>query len=191
MAWVIKKIVTYHPMLFPRTVSETKYQAVVDGMIKEISIQDYAGKYIVVVFYPLDFTFVCPTEINRFSELHKEFKDRDAVVLLVSCDSVYSHLQWSMTPRECNGVQGVYWPMVSDMKRGLCQQFGLFDEENGFSMRSTVILGKDLSVKHLSANFHAIGRSVKEVLRLLDAIAFNDEHGEICVVEWNKNNKEC
>lgn len=176
-------------MLFPKEISEVKYQTLVDGEIREISIQDYKGKYVVLVFYPMDFTFVCPTEINRFSDLHDEFSKRNAVVLFVSCDSIYSHIQWASVPRECNGVKGVAWPMVSDAKRKLCTQFKLFDEENCFSMRSTVILGTDLSVKHLSANFHAIGRSARENLRLIDAIIFNDENGEICPVEWNKEDE--
>lgn len=175
--------------MFPKKISDCKYKAFVDGEIREVSLQDYAGRYVVLVFYPLDFTFVCPTEINRISDLKEEFQKRNAVVLLVSCDSVYTHKAWSLTPRGSNGIEGVAWPMVWDARRELCNQFGMFDDESGHPMRGTVILSKDLSVKHVSANYHAIGRSVDEILRMLDALAFNDEHGEICPVEWKKDNK--
>lgn len=177
-------------MLFPKSISNTRYQAFVDGKVQDVSIHDYKGKYVVLVFYPMDFTFVCPTELNKFSDLHGEFTKRDAVVLLVSCDSVYSHMQWAAISREANGVMGVSWPMVSDMKRTLCREFKIFDEDNCFSMRASIILGRDLTVKHLSANFHPIGRSATEILRLIDAITFNDEYGEVCPIDWAKENNK-
>ncbi|CAD26263.1 THIOREDOXIN PEROXIDASE (THIOL-SPECIFIC ANTIOXIDANT PROTEIN) [Encephalitozoon cuniculi GB-M1] len=176
--------------MFPKTLTDSKYKAFVDGEIKEISLQDYIGKYVVLAFYPLDFTFVCPTEINRFSDLKGAFLRRNAVVLLISCDSVYTHKAWASIPREQNGVLGTAWPMVWDAKRELCNQFGLYDEENGHPMRSTVILAKDLSVRHISSNYHAIGRSVDEIIRLIDAITFNDENGDICPAEWRSENKD-
>ncbi|ADM11252.1 thioredoxin peroxidase [Encephalitozoon intestinalis ATCC 50506] len=173
-------------MKFPKVLTSNKYKALVDGEIKEISLEDYRGKYVVIVFYPLDFTFVCPTEVNRFCDLKEEFLKRNALVLFVSCDSVYSHRAWASISRENGGILGVSWPMIWDMKRELCNQFEMFDEENGHPMRGTVILSKDLDVKHLSINYHAVGRSVSEILRLIDAITFNDENGEICPVEWKK-----
>ncbi|AFN82729.1 thioredoxin peroxidase [Encephalitozoon romaleae SJ-2008] len=175
--------------MFSKVLSDSKYKAFVDGEIKEISLQDYKGKYVVVVFYPLDFTFVCPTEINRLSDLKEEFLKRNAVVLLVSCDSVYTHKAWASIPREKGGVLGVSWPMIWDAKRELCSQFSMFDEENGHPMRGTVLLSKDLSARHMSVNYPAIGRSVDEILRLIDALAFNEENGEICPVEWRKDVK--
>lgn len=172
-------------MLFPETINDRQYKALVNGEIKDVSIHDFRGKYVVLVFYPFDFTFVCPTEVNRFSDLHDEFVKRDACVLLISCDSVYSHMKWASISRDNGGIAGTTWPMISDIGRDLSKEFNLFDDANQCSMRGTVILGKALDVKHISANILAVGRSAIEILRLVDAIKFNDENGEVCPVEWN------
>ncbi|AFM98007.1 peroxiredoxin [Encephalitozoon hellem ATCC 50504] len=176
-------------MILSKVLDNTEYDAFADGEIKKVSLQDYKGKYVVIVFYPLDFTFVCPTEINMFSDLKEEFLKRDAAVLFVSCDSVFVHKAWASTPRDKRGISGVAWPMVADLKRKLCNQFGMFDEESGHPMRGTVILSKDQIVKHMSVNSHEVGRSVEEILRLIDAFTFSEENGEVCPVEWRKKVK--
>jgi alkyl hydroperoxide reductase subunit AhpC len=174
-------------MCFPRTIAGCQEHQAYDPVsctIKNIRLDQLEARVLVLVFYPLDFTFVCPTELNMISDRSKEFEDRDAVVLFVSTDSPYAHQQWAQTPRDKGGVQGVKWTMVSDMKRELSGHLGLFDEEKGTVRRATVIVGRSLEIKHLSMNHDPIGRSVTEILRLVDAIIFNEDNGEICPAEW-------
>ncbi|KAH9411739.1 putative thioredoxin peroxidase [Ordospora pajunii] len=172
-------------MAFPKVAGDKKYRAFVDGEIKEVSIGGHDG-CVVLVFYPLDFTFVCPTELNRFSDLKDEFVKRGATVLFVSCDSVYTHKAWAQVPRENGGVMGVSWPMIWDERGDLSRHMWMYDADSGHPMRGTVILSKTLDVKHMSVNHAEIGRSVDEILRLIDAISFNEEFGEVCFVDWKK-----
>lgn len=171
-------------MLFPAKIEDHEYDCVINKDFKKIRLSDIKTKYIVLIFYPLDFTFVCPTEILRFSEMHDEFRKQDATVLYASADSKYSHLAWIQRKREDGGLGDIEWPIVSDITHKLSSQFNLFNEANGTVMRSTVILNRDLEVLHISANIDPVGRSSIEVLRLLKAIEYNATHGEVCFVDF-------
>lgn len=173
-------------MLFPEKVEDYEYECVIDGKLSSIKLSSIKSKYIVIIFYPLDFSFVCPTEIIKFSLLHDDFKDLGATVVFASADSKYSHLNWIWKDKEDGGLGEVKWPMISDINRKLSSQFNLFNEETGTVMRSTVILDRDMKVLHISANIDPIGRSTKEVLRLLKALNSYAEKGEVCMIDFGE-----
>lgn len=173
-------------MLFPQKVDDLEYDCVIGEEFKRIRLSDIKERYKIIIFYPLDFTFVCPTEIRRFSEMQEEFAKNDSFVVFSSCDSKYSHLAWIQKPVESNGLGKIRWPMISDINHELCGQFNLFNERTGTTMRSTVILGKNLEVLHISANIDGVGRSSAEVLRLLKAFKHYEENGEVCHVDFNE-----
>ncbi|ELA42399.1 uncharacterized protein VICG_00498 [Vittaforma corneae ATCC 50505] len=171
-------------MLFPSQIVDYEYDCIIGKELKKIRIGEIKTKYTVIIFYPLDFTFVCPTEITKFSDLYDEFVKLDVTILFSSCDSVYSHLNWINMSRENGGVGEVKWPMISDICHKLCSQFNLFDEESGTTMRSTVILDKSKKAVHLSANINPVGRSSIEILRLIKALDFHESNGDVCFVDF-------
>lgn len=172
------------PMLFPTKIEDHEYECLVKKEFKKIKLSDIKTKYIVIIFYPLDFTFVCPTEILKFSDMHEEFRKLDTTVIYASADSKYSHLAWAQMRREDGGLGSVEWPIISDITHKLSSQFNLFNEASGTVMRGTVILNRSLEVLHISANIDPIGRSSTEILRLLKAIEHNATHGEVCFVDF-------
>jgi peroxiredoxin (alkyl hydroperoxide reductase subunit C) len=173
-------------MIFPEEYIDYEMAAVIDGSIKSLKISEIESNIIILVFYPLDFTFVCPTEIRKLSEMQQEFLDECASILFISGDSVYSHLAWTNFP---DGIPDVKWPMISDMGFKLSGQFNLYNEKTGTVMRGTVILNKHRKVVHISANIDPIGRSSIELLRLVKAYRYYLEHGNICPVDFNSAEK--
>ncbi|GLH70513.1 peroxidase [Geothrix rubra] len=165
-----------------------KAKALVNGEFKEISLSDYKGKKVVLFFYPLDFTFVCPTEILAFADAIKEFEARNTQVIGVSVDSHFSHWAWANTPRKEGGIQGVSFPLVSDLNKTIAQDYGVLLPA-GISLRGLFIINTKGELKHITVNHNDLGRSVDEVLRLLDAIDFTEEHGEVCPANWHKGEK--
>lgn len=165
-----------------------KAKALVNGEFKEISLSDYKGKKVVLFFYPLDFTFVCPTEILAFADAIKEFEARNTQVIGVSVDSHFSHWAWVNTPRKEGGIQGVSFPLVSDLNKTIAQDYGVLLPA-GISLRGLFIINTKGELKHITVNHNDLGRSVDEVLRLLDAIDFTEEHGEVCPANWHKGEK--
>lgn len=167
---------------------EFKADALVNGEFKQVSLVDYKGKKVVLFFYPLDFTFVCPTEILAFSDALKAFEARNTQVIGVSVDSKFSHWAWANTPRNEGGIQGVSFPLVSDLNKTIAQDYGVLLPA-GIALRGLFILNKDHVLKHITINHNDLGRSVDEVLRLLDAIDFTEEHGQVCPANWHKGEK--
>lgn len=167
---------------------EFKAKALVNGEFKEVALSDYKGKKVVLFFYPLDFTFVCPTEILAFSDAIKEFEARNTQVIGVSVDSHFSHWAWANTPRKEGGIQGVTFPLVSDLNKTIAQDYGVLLPA-GISLRGLFIINTKGELKHITVNHNDLGRSVDEVLRLLDAIDFTEEHGEVCPANWHKGEK--
>ena len=165
-----------------------KAKALVNGEFKEISLSDYKGKKVVLFFYPLDFTFVCPTEILAFSDAVKEFEARNTQVIGVSVDSHLSHWAWANTPRKEGGIQGVSFPLVSDLNKTIAQDYGVLLPA-GISLRGLFIINIKGELKHITVNHNDLGRNVDEILRLLDAIDFTEEHGEVCPANWHKGEK--
>jgi peroxiredoxin (alkyl hydroperoxide reductase subunit C) len=157
---------------------------------KEIKLSDYKGKkYVVLFFYPKDFTFVCPTEIHAFQDLLGEFESRNAVVLGCSTDTENSHMAWLRTAKNDGGIAGVTYPIVADVTKSISRDYDVLDEKAGIAYRATFIINKDGLVMAQNVSHRPIGRSVEEALRLLDAVQYNEQHGEVCPAGWTKGKK--
>ncbi|CAD7685543.1 unnamed protein product [Nyctereutes procyonoides] len=158
--------------------------AVVDGAFKEVKLCDYKGKYLVLFFYPLDFTFVCPTEIIAFSEHAEDFRKLGCEVLGVSVDSQFTHLAWINTPRKEGGLGPLNIPLVADVTRSLSEDYGVLKEDEGIAYRGLFIIDGKGVLRQITVNDLPVGRSVDEVLRLVQAFQYTDEHGEVCPAGW-------
>lgn len=159
--------------------------AVYDQEFKTIKLSDYRGKYVVLFFYPLDFTFVCPTEITAFSDRHNEFKAINTEILGVSVDSEFSHLAWTQTDRKSGGVGDLDYPLVSDIKKEISAGYNVLDPEAGIALRGLFIIDRDGVIQHATINNLAFGRSVEETLRTLQAIQYVQSHpDEVCPANW-------
>jgi len=161
-----------------------KGTAVIDRDFKQISLDSYKGKYLVLFFYPLDFTFVCPTELIAFSERISEFQELGCEVVGVSTDSHFSHLAWNNQPRKEGGLGGLKYPLLSDFNKHISRDYGVLLENDGIALRGLFLINPKGVVSHLSINDLPVGRSVDETLRLLKAFQFVDEHGEVCPANW-------
>ena len=170
-----------------------KGQAVMpDKQFKEITLDDYKGKWLVLFFYPLDFTFVCPTEILAFSEAATEFKKINTEVLAASCDSKFSHLAWTNRDRKMGGLGEMHIPMLSDETKNISKDYGVLVEEGedaGLPLRGLFIIDPLGILRQVTVNDLPIGRSVEETIRLVNAFQFADENGEVCPVNWKKGDK--
>ncbi len=165
-------------------------KAVINGVIvDEFSLHDYLGKYVLFFFYPLDFTFVCPTELHAFQEQLKEFEARNAQVIGCSVDSAFSHAAWVNTPKLKGGIQGVEYPLISDLNKSISRSFHVLKEDEGIAYRGQFLIDKKGIVRHQLVNDLPIGRSVDEALRLLDALIFHETHGEVCPANWKTGAK--
>ncbi|MFM2063903.1 MAG: hypothetical protein RLZZ507_3574 [Cyanobacteriota bacterium] len=164
--------------------------AVADQEFKDIKLSDYRGKYVVLFFYPLDFTFVCPTEITAFSDRYEEFKNLNTEVLGVSVDSEFSHLAWIQTDRKSGGVGDLNYPLVSDIKKEISAAYNVLDPAAGIALRGLFIIDKDGVIQHATINNLAFGRSVEETLRTLQAIQHVQSHpDEVCPAGWQPGEK--
>jgi peroxiredoxin (alkyl hydroperoxide reductase subunit C) len=163
--------------------------AVVDGQFKEISLSDFRGKYVVLFFYPLDFTFVCPTEIVAFSDAIDEFEKRNVQVLGASIDSQFSHLAWIKIPRSQGGLGEIKFPLIADITKQISSDYGVLLEEEGVALRGLFLIDKEGVVRHLLINDLPLGRSTAEVLRMVDALQYFEEHGEVCPANWHMGGK--
>lgn len=161
-------------------------KAVVGGKIKDLALDDYAGKWVVLFFYPLDFTFVCPTEIIAFSERVADFEELDAQILGVSVDSHYTHLAWSETPRREGGLGQINFPLVSDLKKEIASAYGVLLEEVGVSLRGLFLIDPSGKIRHATVNDLPVGRNVDEVLRVIKAFQFVEKYGEVCPANWQE-----
>lgn len=165
-------------------------KAVVDGqVVNEFKLSDQRGKYVVLFFYPLDFTFVCPTELHAFQEKLQEFKKRNVEVIGVSTDSWFSHLAWLNTPKNQGGIQGVTYPLVSDFNKTISKSYDVLFEGLGAAYRGLFLIDKKGIVQHQVVNNLPLGRSIGEVLRMVDALQFTEEHGEVCPANWTQGDK--
>jgi len=166
-----------------------KAQAVVDGAFKEISISDYKGKYLVLFFYPLDFTFVCPTEIISYSDRVEEFRAIGCELVAASTDSEYSHLAWINTPRKQGGLGKMNIPILADKTQEISQKYGVLKEDEGIAFRGLFIIDPKGILRQITINDLPVGRSVDETLRLVQAFQFTDLHGEVCPANWKPGKK--
>ncbi|OGN55635.1 MAG: thioredoxin peroxidase [Chlamydiae bacterium RIFCSPHIGHO2_12_FULL_44_59] len=162
-----------------------KVQAVVanDQRI-DIELSQYEGKYVVLFFYPLDFTFVCPTELHAFQEKLEEFEKRNAVVLGCSIDSCFAHIAWLNTPKVKGGIEGIKYPLLSDIHKSIAESYGVLKSDEGIAYRGLFLMDKHGVIRHQLVNDLPLGRSVDEVIRTLDALIFHEKHGEVCPANW-------
>lgn len=158
--------------------------AVVDGQFKKISLADYKGKYLVLFFYPLDFTFVCPTEIIAFADRVEEFKKIGCEVVGCSTDSHFAHLAWTNLPRKQGGLGEMKIPLLSDLTHNISKAYGVYNEESGLDFRGLYIIDNKGNLRQIIVNDIPVGRSVDETLRLVAAIQFVEAHGEVCPANW-------
>jgi peroxiredoxin (alkyl hydroperoxide reductase subunit C) len=164
--------------------------AVVDQDFKIIKLSDYRGRYVVLFFYPLDFTFVCPTEIAAFSDRHGEFKALNTEILGISVDSEFAHLAWIQADRKLGGVGDLNYPLVSDIKKDIGAAYNVLDPESGVALRGLFIIDRDGVLQHATINNLAFGRKVDETLRVLQAIQHVQTNpDEVCPVDWQPGDK--
>lgn len=165
-------------------------KAVVKGaMVDGFTLKNYLGKYVVFFFYPLDFTFVCPTELHAFQEQLHEFEKREAQVIGCSVDSCYSHFAWQNTPKVAGGIEGVHYPLVSDLSKTIAQSYHVLKEDEGIAYRGLFLIDKSGIIRHQLVNDLPLGRSVDEILRTLDALIFHEKNGEVCPANWKAGQK--
>ncbi|XP_060581223.1 peroxiredoxin-like [Ruditapes philippinarum] len=158
--------------------------AVVDGKFKEIKLSDYKGKYLVFFFYPMDFTFICPTEVVAFNERIEEFKKINTEVVACSVDSPHTHLAWINTPRSSGGLGSMNYPLLSDITHKISKAYGVYLEDLGHTLRGLFIIDTKGTLRQITMNDLPVGRSVDETLRLVQAFQFTDTHGEVCPANW-------
>ena len=158
--------------------------AVVDQEFKEISLSQYRGKYVVLFFYPLDFTFVCPTEITAFSDRYADFSSKNCEILGVSVDSKFSHLAWIQTPRNQGGIGDINYPLVADLNKEIGNAFNILDDE-GKALRGLYLIDPEGVIVHATINNLPVGRNVDETLRLLQAFQYVQSNpDEVCPANW-------
>jgi len=159
--------------------------AVINQEFKTVKLSAYRGKYVVVFFYPLDFTFVCPTEVAAFSDRYHEFESIDTEVLGISVDSEYAHLAWIQTDRKLGGVGDLNYPLVSDLKKSIATAYNVLDPDAGVALRGLFIIDRAGIVQHCTVNNLAFGRSIDETLRTLKAIQLTQFNlDRVCPVDW-------
>jgi len=179
--------------------------AVVNGgeVVNDFSLEQYLGKkYVVLFFYPADFTFVCPTELLAFQEKLAEFESRKVAVVGCSVDSEYSHWKWLQTDLKDGGIKGVKYPIISDLSKTIAENYdvlaGSYDytdegdiifKGNPKAYRGLFLIDKEGVVRHQVVNDMPLGRSVSETLRMVDALQFFEENGEVCPADWHKGDK--
>jgi len=161
-----------------------KAPAVVNNELGEVDLASYKGKYVVLLFYPADFTFVCPTELLAYSERADEIRKAGAEVIGISCDSVNSHLSYVKTDQKAGGVGPLNIPLVADKTHSIARSYGVLKEDEGIAFRGLFIIDGKGKIRQITVNDLPVGRSVDETIRLLQAFAFTDEHGEVCPANW-------
>ena len=163
-------------------------QAVIEDEIKEVRLEDYAGQWVVLFFWPLDFTFVCPTEIIAFSDRAAEFKALGVQILGVSVDSQFTHLAWTQLERKKGGLGRVNFPLVSDLDKSIARAYGVLLDQ-GIALRGLFLIDPHGTIRHATVNDLPVGRSVDETLRVIKAFQFADKHGEVCPANWKPGDK--
>jgi peroxiredoxin (alkyl hydroperoxide reductase subunit C) len=160
------------------------------GEIEEnFNLADLNGKYVVLFFWPLDFTFVCPTEIIAHDRRMTDFKARGVEVVGISIDSQFTHFAWRSTPVNEGGIGAVQFPMVADVKHDITRAYGIEHPEAGVALRASFLIDREGIVQHQVVNNLPLGRNVDEMLRMVDALQYTEEHGEVCPAGWNKGDQ--
>jgi peroxiredoxin 2/4 len=157
--------------------------------IKDLKLSSLQGKYVVLFFYPMDFTFVCPSELIAFDHRLEEFKKRNVEVIGCSIDSQFTHLAWKNTPVNKGGIGQVQYPLLADNKHEICRAYDVEFDAGGVAFRGSFLIDKTGVVQHQVVNNLPLGRNVDEMIRMVDALQFTEEHGEVCPAGWQKGQK--
>ncbi len=186
-------------MLVGRKAPNFKATATFGKDFKPVQLSDYQGKYVVLFFYPLDFTFVCPTELVAFQDKLKDFKERGVEVLGCSIDSQFSHKAWLETPREKGGIQGVEYGLIADVGGKIARSYGVLAGEDPnedasytppqVAYRATFLIDKKGIIRAQVVTDEPVGRSIDDTLRMVDALQFFEQHGDVCPANWSKGQK--
>ena len=158
-------------------------------LINDFELSSLRGKYVVLFFYPLDFTFVCPTELHAFQDKLADFKARGCEVVGCSVDSHFSHLAWLRTPLAQGGIEGVTYPIVADLNKTIAADYDVLVDGVGIAYRGMFLIDKEGVVRHQVVNDLPLGRSVDEALRMVDALKFFEENGEVCPANWKQGSQ--
>jgi peroxiredoxin (alkyl hydroperoxide reductase subunit C) len=172
-------------VLVGKPAPDFKADAVVNGKFETVTLSAYKGKYVVLFFYPLDFTFVCPTELHAFQEKLAEFKKRNAEVIGVSVDSKFSHLAWINTPKKVGGINGVTYPLVADITKKISADYDVL-KDGSVAYRGVFLIDKNGIVQHQTVNELGLGRNIDEELRMVDALIHLEKYGEVCPANWTE-----
>ncbi len=174
-------------VLVGREAPDFTAQAVLpDGTFKQVKLSDFRGKYVVLYFYPLDFTFVCPSEIIAFDNHLAEFKERNCEVLGVSVDSHFSHHAWRNTPVDKGGIGPIQYPLIADITKSIARDFDVLTPDGAVAYRGLFLIDTKGIVRHQIVNDLPLGRSIDEAIRMVDALQFNEKNGEVCPANWKK-----
>lgn len=161
-----------------------------DNTFGTVKLSSYRGKYVVLFFYPLDFTFVCPSEILAFNKKLDQFKAKNCEVIGVSVDSKFTHMAWKNTPLENGGIGDIQYPLVADLKKEIATQYGVLFEAAGVALRGLFLIDTKGVVRHAVINDLPLGRSVDEALRMVDALQFVETHGDqVCPANWKEGDE--
>ncbi|CED82194.1 thioredoxin-like protein [Phaffia rhodozyma] len=172
--------------LVQRPAPDFKGTVVRDGDFEEVALKDFQGKWLVLFFYPMDFTFVCPTEILAFNAALPKFAELNTEVVGVSCDSEYSHLAWANLPRQEGGLgPDLKLALLADRSQKVARDYGVLLEDEGIALRGLFLIDPKGTLRQITINDLPVGRSVEETIRLIKAFQFTDEHGEVCPANWD------
>ncbi len=173
--------------LVGRPAPKFSVQAMVQGNISDrFQLDQFAGKYVLLFFYPLDFTFVCPTELHAFQEALPAFQDLEVHIIGCSVDSVFSHLAWWRTPKSQGGIQGIDYPLLADLQKTVARSYGVLKEEDGIAYRGWFLIDREGIIRHELVNDLPLGRSIAEALRIVHALREYEQHGEVCPANWQQ-----
>ena len=156
-----------------------------NSMKPDFKLSDYRGRYVILFFYPLDFTFVCPSEILAFDRALAKFKDKNCEIIGVSIDSQFSHWAWKNTPIKQGGIGNIQFPLVADLDKNISRQYGVLLDA-GIALRGTFLIDRDGIVRHAVINDLPLGRNIDEALRMVDALQFHEQHGDVCPANWQQ-----
>jgi peroxiredoxin (alkyl hydroperoxide reductase subunit C) len=158
-------------------------------IVDDFKLSDLKGNYVVLFFWPLDFTFVCPTEIIAHDRRIDAFDQRDVKVVGISIDSQFTHFAWRSTPVDQGGIGPVRFPIVADVKHDITKAYGIEHPDVGVALRASFLIDREGIVQHQVVNNLPLGRNVDEMLRMIDALQFTEAHGEVCPAGWNKGDE--
>ncbi|XP_053993117.1 peroxiredoxin-2-like [Hylaeus volcanicus] len=157
--------------------------------MEPLTLSTYRGQYVLLLFYPLNFTFVCPSEILSFDKFYEEFKTRNTQVIGISVDSQFSHLAWRNTPLHRGGISKIKFPLVSDLSKSISKSYGVLTKDNTLSLRGLFLIDKEGIIRHCVQNDLPLGRNVEEALRMVDALQHVESSGDVCPANWTKGKK--